>query len=384
MPGFEFATATRIIFGNSRIRELPVIAKRYGQRILLVGGRSKKRTASVKTMLADAGFSVTCYSVTAEPTIEAITEGVLEAGKGGCQMVVGMGGGSVIDAAKAIAALMKNPGDIMQYLEVIGEGKPLTKPAAPFIAIPTTAGTGAEVTSNAVLGSPAHHVKVSLRHPSMLPAVALVDPKLTAEMPPSLTASTGLDALTQLLESFVSKKSNPLTETICREGLVRIAGALYVAFNNGNDATAREDMAIASLFGGLALANSKLGAVHGFAGPMGGMFPVPHGVVCGRILPFVMAANVKALKAQANTNALARFDEVAKILTGDMQAEASDGIAWIEALCAVFKLPPLSNYGISKKDFPQIVAQAQKASSMQGNPVTLTAEELTGILEKVL
>jgi len=267
---------------------------------------------------------------------------------------------------------------------VIGEGKPLTKPAAPFIAIPTTAGTGAEVTSNAVLGSPAHHVKVSLRHPSMLPAVALVDPKLTAEMPPSLTASTGLDALTQLLESFVSKKSNPLTETICREGLVRIAGALYVAFNNGNDATAREDMAIASLFGGLALANSKLGAVHGFAGPMGGMFPVPHGVVCGRILPFVMAANVKALKAQANTNALARFDEVAKILTGDMQAEASDGIAWIEALCAVFKLPPLSNYGISKKDFPQIVAQAQKASSMQGNPVTLTAEELTGILEKVL
>lgn len=384
MPAFEFATATRIIFGNGRIRELPVMAQKFGHDILLVSGRNRQRVAPFEALLTEASFGVTPFSVGSEPTIGLVSNGVELARDSNCSLVIGIGGGSVIDAAKAITALINNPGDILQYLEVIGQGRPLTQPAAPFIAVPTTAGTGAEVTANAVLSSPEHQVKISLRHASMLPEVALVDPELTHAMGPELTASTGLDALTQLIEAFVSNKSNPLTDAICHEGMVRAAAALYRAYEDGNDAAAREDMALASLFGGLALANAKLGAVHGFAGPLGGMFPIPHGVVCGRLLPLVMAANVTALEREKNADALERFDQVAKILTGNVQAQAKDGITWIEALVGAMKLPTLSDYSIQEKDFPRIVAQARKASSMKGNPITLTPEELTGILQKSL
>jgi alcohol dehydrogenase class IV len=299
--------------------------------------------------------------------------------------VLGFGGGSALDTGKAIAALLTNRGDPLDYLEVIGRGEPLTQPAAPYIAIPTTAGTGAEVTRNAVLLSPQHGVKVSLRSPLMLPRLALVDPELTHSLPPEITASTGLDAFTQVMEPYVSNKANPLTDGLCREGM-RLAGrSLRRAYEHGDDPAAREDMAVVSLFGGLALANAKLGAVHGFAGPLGGMFPGPHGAICARLLPYVMEVNVRALQNRALGHpALRRYDEIARILTRDDSATASDGVAWVQELCEALQVPPLATYGLTQADFPTLIQKSVVASSMQGNPIKLSTEEMEEILTRAL
>jgi alcohol dehydrogenase class IV len=296
-----------------------------------------------------------------------------------------MGGGSAIDAGKAIAALVTNPGDPLQYLEVIGQGQPLTAAPLPFIAIPTTAGTGAEVTRNAVLASGEHRVKVSLRHPLMLARAAIIDPELTYSVPPAVTASTGMDALTQCLEPFVSNAANPMTDALCREGMLRAARSLRRAYNQGEDAAAREDMALCSLFGGLALANAKLGAVHGFAGPLGGMYPIPHGTACAALLAPVMEANIRALRErQPDSPSLARYTEVARLLTGQPQASAEDGAAWARELTAALNIPPLAQYGVRREHFPEIVEKAARASSMKGNPIPLTDTELTAVLETAL
>ena len=227
-------------------------------------------------------------------------------------------------------------------------------------------------------------MKVSLRSPTMLPDLAIVDPELTYSMPPSLTASTGLDALTQVLEPFVSVKSNPLTDAICIEGLKRAARSLHRAFRDGSDTRAREDMAIVSLFGGLTLANSKLGAVHGIAGPMGGMFPVPHGVICARLLPFVVEVNVRTLQRHNSQQYLLRYDQVAQVLTGKSNAKAEEGIAMIHDLCDALDIPGLSDFGITEDHFPDLIDKSKKASSMKGNPVNLTDEELIEILQKAV
>jgi alcohol dehydrogenase class IV len=381
---FEFATASHIIFGQGTVKEVAPLASGMGSRALLVTGRNVERAAPLLESLNKTGMKIFTFSVSGEPTIKLTFEGVQLARQNGCDIVIGMGGGSVIDTAKAIAALLTNSGDIMDYLEVIGRGKPLPCPSAPCVAIPTTAGTGAEVTGNSVLTSPEHKVKVSLRSPHMLPDLAVVDPELTYSMPPSLTASTGLDALTQVLEPFVSVKSNPLTDSICRDGLKRAARSLRRAFEDVNDTTARENMAIVSLWGGLALANSKLGAVHGFAGPMGAMFPAPHGIICACLLPFVMEANVRALQRDLSQRFLLRYDEVAQILTGRSDARAEDGIVWMHDFCDTLDVPSLSNFGITEDYFPELVARSKKASSMKGNPVNLTDEELMGILKKAV
>lgn len=381
---FEFATASRIIFGQGTVKEVAPMASKMGNCALLVTGRNVERAGPLSGSLKNTGMKIVTFSVSDEPTIELTIEGVELARQNASDIVIGMGGGSVIDTAKAIAALLTNSGDITDYLEVIGRGKPLSCPSAPCIAIPTTAGTGAEVTKNAVLTSQEHKVKVSLRSPTMLPDLAIVDPELTYSMPPSLTASTGLDALTQVLEPFVSVKSNPLTDTICIEGLKRAARSLHRAFKDGSDTRAREDMAIVSLFGGLTLANSKLGAVHGIAGPMGGMFPVPHGVICARLLPFVVEVNVRALQRHNSQQYLLRYDQVAQVLTGKSNAKAEEGIARIHDLCDALDIPGLSDFGITEDHFPDLIASSKKASSMKGNPVNLTDEELTEILQKAV
>ena len=228
-------------------------------------------------------------------------------------------------------------------------------------------------------------MKVSLRSPLMLPRLAVVDPELTYGLPPAITASTGLDALTQVLEPYVSSKANPLTDALCWEGLRRAARSLRRAYEQGDDRAAREDMALTSLFGGLALANAKLGAVHGFAGPFGGMFPAPHGATCAALLPHVMAVNVQALQArQPNDEALQRYDDVAQILTGRRDATAADGVAWVQEMVRTLQVPGLSTYGFSQADFPAVIEKAAVASSMQGNPITLTPEELSEILNRAL
>ena len=381
---FEFATATRIIFGQGTVKEVAPLASEMGNRALLVTGKNVERAAHLLESLNKIGIKTFTFSVPGEPTIKLAVDGVKLARQNTCDIVIGIGGGSVIDTAKAVAALLTNRGDILDYLEIIGRGKQLHHASAPCIAIPTTAGTGAEVTRNSVLTSPEHKVKVSLRSPTMLPDLAVVDPELTYSMPPSITASTGLDALTQILESFVSLNSNPLTDGICRDGLKRAACSLRRAFKDGSDTTARENMAIVSLFGGLALANSKLGAVHGFAGPMGAMFPAPHGVICANLLPFVMKANIRALQQHDSKQFLLRYDEVAQILTGKSDAGAEDGIAWIHDLCEILDVPSLSNFGITEDHFPELVDKSKNTSSMKGNPVNLTDEDLTEILVKAV
>src|SRR5690348_16559964 len=329
---FEIATPARIIFGEGKLGDVGALAAEVGARALVVEGMSG-RAEQVHEMLRAREITTTRVRVPGEPTTTLVEEAVADARRERCDLVIAFGGGSVIDAGKAIAALLTNRGDLLEYLEVVGKGRPITERSAPMIAIPTTAGTGAEVTRNAVLMVEEAQVKVSLRNPSMLPTVALIDPELTRTLPASVTASTGLDALTQCLEPFVSPHATPLTDAVAREGLRRTAGALRRAWDDGNDMAARTDMSIASLCGGLALANAKLGAVHGFAAPLGGMFPIPHGESCARLLAPVAEANVRALRARAATSpALARYEEAARILTGSPTARAEDAVAWLRDL----------------------------------------------------
>ncbi|HEY0793881.1 MAG TPA: iron-containing alcohol dehydrogenase, partial [Chthoniobacterales bacterium] len=325
------------------------------------------------------------FPVPGEPTVDDVVAALEVVRATQRDLLIGLGGGSALDAAKAVAVLATNPGEPLDYLEVIGRGQPLKQPALPCVAVPTTAGTGAEVTRNAVLSSPAHRVKVSLRSLFLLPRLALVDPVLTHDLPPDVTARTGLDALTQLIEPYLSIRANPVTDALCRDGLNRVARALQRAFENGSDADAREGMAAASLFGGIALANAGLGAVHGFAAPIGGMFKAPHGAICAALLPAVMDINLRALQSrQPDAETIPRFQAVARLLTGSARAESADGIRWVAELCATLRVPPLGAYGITPADFGAIVEKAEKASSMKANPITLNREELTECLERAV
>lgn len=373
---FEFATATRIIFGEGTAAGLPELTHCFGTRPLVVTGASPQRTAALVSSLAAESFSVA-----GEPTVDMIREGALRVEETGCDLVISIGGGSVLDAGKAIAAIATNGGEPLEFLEVAGKARPITARPLPFIAVPTTAGTGSEVTRNAVLGSPEHGVKASLRSPLMLPLVAVVDPELTYGLPREITAYTGLDALTQLIEPYVSSRANPLVDAICVEGIRLAATALRRAYRNGADKEARRDMALASLFGGLALANAGLGVVHGFASPLGGRWKAPHGALCAAVLPHGMAANMSALRARAPQHpALQRYGTIARLLTGQSQAAVEDGIHWVRELCAELNIPALRAWGISEGDLPGIVGKAETASSLKANPIPLTREELMTVV----
>ena len=385
MTRFEFSTATRIVFGPGTLREVAPAAREMGKRALLVTGRSQERVVPLLARLKEAGIEGFGCVVDDEPTIELVRRGVEFARREKCGLVIAFGGGSAIDAGKAIAALLTNPGEMMDYLEVIGLAKPLTAPSAPFIAVPTTAGTGTEVTRNAVLASPEHRVKVSMRSPFMLARLAVIDPELTYGLPPAITARTGLDALTQLIEPFVSARANPLTDGFCLEGIKRVSRSLRRAYHDGKDAEARADMSLAALLSGLCLANAGLGVVHGFAGPIGGMFPAPHGAVCAALLPHGMEANVRALRSRTPaSDALRRYDEVARVLTARPDAGAEDGVHWVEEICRELEIPPLRTYGITDRDIPILIDKASQASSMKANPIALLPDELHEVLEQSL
>jgi alcohol dehydrogenase class IV len=377
---FEFATATRIIFGEGTASTLPELVRTFGTRPLVVTGAVIDRAASLISALTAETFAVP-----GEPTVELVREGALFVQCAGCDVVISIGGGSAIDAGKAIAAIATNDGEPLEFLEVVGKGRAIAVPPLPFIAVPTTAGTGSEVTRNAVLGSTEHGVKASLRSPLMLPRVAVVDPELTYSLPASVTASTGLDALTQLIEPFVSARANPMVDAICVDGIRRVAGALHRVYHDGMDRDARRDMSLGSLFGGLALANAGLGVVHGFAAPLGGSFKAPHGALCAAVLPHGMAANVAALRARAPQHpALERYAVIARLLTGQPDANAEDGIEWVRALCAGLNVPALRAWGVNEADLAGVVEKSAHASSMQANPLQLTHAELLAVLRAAL
>lgn len=376
---FEFATAARVVFGEGTLVEAASMAREFGKRTLVVCGGSG-RESRLTAMLDDP----VVFRISGEPSVDDARSGAELARIEGCSCVVGFGGGSAIDAAKAIAGLAGNPGDPLDYLEVVGSGRVLANPGLPFLAVPTTAGAGAEVTRNAVLLSREHRVKASLRSNLLYARAAVVDPELTYALPPGLTAATGMDALTQLIEPYVSSKANPMTDALCAEGIRTVAWALPRAWRDGGDREARRAMARSSLLGGFALANAGLGAVHGFAAPIGGAFPAPHGAVCAALLPSAMEVNLRALRAKSMEAGVARYRQVASWLTGDAAARAEDGIEFVRRLCADLGIPPLRSYGIDDPAVPDLVRNAGQASSMKANPVGLTAAEMEEILIRAI
>jgi alcohol dehydrogenase class IV len=378
---FEFATAGRIMVGPGRAGELPGVLAGLGSRVMVVTGADRARH---NTLLASLDRAVAVFSVAAEPTVELVRAAVAVARAQGADVIAAIGGGSVIDTGKAVAMLLGNGGDPLDYLEVVGSGQAITRPAVPCVAVPTTAGTGAEVTANAVLAVPSHRVKASLRSPLMIPRVALVDPRLTVSCPPPVTAASGLDALTQCLEPFVSVQATPLTDGLAREGLRRAGTGLRAAYADGEDLAARADMAMCSLLGGMALANAKLGAVHGLAGVIGGTADVPHGLACAALLAPVIEANVRALRsARAGPSAvgvLDRYAEAARLLTGRPAASVEDGLAWIRETLSLLHVPGLAAFGLGPQDADDIAAKALVSSSMKGNPVPLSHADLKAVL----
>ncbi len=382
---FEFATANQIIFGKGKLQELLKLLPGMGNHPLLVIGKGGAGPEKVTQILEKLDIPYTSHIVMGEPTINNVLDGLRTAINCGCDYFIGFGGGSILDTGKAIAALFNNPGDPLDYLEVVGKQMPLRKPSATYIAIPTTAGTGSEVTKNAVLSVPEREVKVSLRSNLMLPSLVIVDPELTYTMSPALTAATGMDALTQVLEPFVGKRANPISDLFCREGLMRGARSLQEAVKDGSNIKAREDMCWVSLLGGFALANAGLGAVHGLAGPIGGMFCAAHGAICARLLASVVSMNIFALqKRSPDSPALEKYQQVSILLTGNQNASMEEGIEWLRCLQDDLPIPRLSDYGIGSSDFSTIIDKAKRSTSMQANPIELEDEELLCILAESL
>ena len=383
---FDFASAGRILFGRGRIAELSDLIKPSGKKVMLVTGGHPGRHDSLRILLEKAGISVAVESVSGEPTVQRVSEITDSILRQQCEVVAGIGGGSVIDAAKAAAALANNPGDIMDYLEVVGAGKPLPQPALPYIAIPTTAGTGAEVTKNSVITVPEQHVKVSLRSPFMLPRFALVDPDLALECPPEVSVNCGFDALCHLIEAYLSAKATPMSDAVCREGLSRMGGgALVLHWMRPEDPNVMVNVSLGSLLGGMALANGGLGAVHGFAGVIGGMTGAPHGAVCAALLPAVLRMNLDIAcqgKQPLCRQTMARINETALMLSRDVNSKTQDLITLIENMSTQQNVAGLEKLGVKRAEFPVIIEKSSRASSMKGNPFLLTAEQLFQILDE--
>ena len=378
MTAFDLALPRKVVFGPGRAAELAGLVASLGSRVLLCTGSDPSRH---RHLLGDVE-PVAVVRVTREPLVDDARSALDEARAAGADSVVAIGGGSVLDLAKAVAVLLGNGTDPLDHLEVVGRGLPIERPAVPYVAVPTTAGTGAEATANAVLGAPEHGRKASIRSPHMLAAVALVDPLLTLPCPPAVTASSGLDALTQCLEPFVSPKANPATDAVAADGLRRGARSLRRAYEHGDDRAAREDMALCSLFGGIALANAKLGAVHGVAGVVGGMVDAPHGAVCAALLAPVVEANVRALRERdPGSPALDRYAAAARLLIGRDAATVEDAVAWLRETVEALHVPPLGEVGLAPAQHAEVAEKAARSSSMQGNPVALSGDELVAVLD---
>ncbi|MHA6524012.1 iron-containing alcohol dehydrogenase [Tessaracoccus sp. G1721] len=382
MTEFTFATATSIRFGVGVAAELPHHSRRLGERPFVLTGRNTHRHAEVLRDISDVGS----FALSGEPSFDDARAAVGAAREAGADHIIGIGGGAVVDLAKVVAALAAGDTDPMDHAEVIGGGHPLPHASLPFLALPTTSGTGSEVTANAVLTSVEHRVKVSLRGPSMLATVALVDPALTVSCPPLVTAQSGMDALTQCLEPLTSRFANPMVDALATSGLRAAARGLARAVAEGEDLEARTDMAYCSLMGGLSLANAKLGAVHGFAGPLGGVTGAPHGAVCAALLRVVTRTNIHAMSTREPGNpALQKYVVAAEALTGRPQDADPERVgetldAWLEDLKESLQLPGLAELGLAESDHDAVADAAMKGSSMKGNPITLTRDELLAIL----
>jgi alcohol dehydrogenase class IV len=374
---FGFATAGRISFGPGCATEIPGAVVAYGRRALVVTGAHPERF-DVLDALEEGDVGITRLAIDHEPTVDDARAAVDAAQ--GCDVVLGLGGGSVLDLAKAAGALAEAD-DPLDHLEVVGRGRPLPRAALPVVAVPTTAGTGSEVTANAVLASPDDGVKVSVRGQTLLPRTAIVDPLLTVGCSPAVTASAGLDAFTQCLEPFVSPMATPITDGFARTGLAAAGRSLRTAFDDGANVGARTEMALCSLMGGLALANAKLGVVHGIAGVVGGLTGGPHGAICAALLPSAVTVTAAALRDRdPASEALQRYSRAASLVTGGASTRVDDLVAWIRETSQHLSIPGLSSYGLAEDAVDGVVAAAARASSTKGHPIELTPTEMRRVL----
>lgn len=369
---FAIAEPRHIRFGRGEARAaVPDIAA-MGRQVFVVHGRDAGRAEWLRQALTRAGCNVICIACPEEPTL-AMLEAALADAKGR-DLVVALGGGAAIDLGKAVAALVPAAGNVLEHLEVVGKGRPLAACPLPFVAIPTTAGTGAEVTKNAVIGVPEHRRKVSLRDGRMIAELAVVDPVLSDGCPSGVTLASGLDAISQVIEPYLCARANPYTDALCRAAIPLGLGALP-RLMRADDPAARDAMAWVSLSGGLALANSGLGAVHGLAGVIGGVTGAAHGAICGALLPHVLRANAEAV---SGTPRRERIDEVLRWI--GKAFGAADGLGALANWMHGAGLPRLSAQGLEPRDHPAVAEAARASSSMRANPASLGAGDLVAIL----
>ncbi len=378
LSSFSFLSAAEIRFGRGQANSAVDWIVPRARRVLFVHGSTLSRCAFLHDLLTDAKLDVSTFSVTQEPTLDDIQTGVSVARAQAVDLVIGMGGGTVMDTAKAIAALVPNPDPIEDYLEVIGNGRVLAVSPLPLVAIPTTSGTGAEVTKNAVINVPDHQRKVSLRDNRMLADLAVIDPALTDNTPRDITLASGLDALTQVIEPYLSQRANPFTDALCRDAIPRGIKALQILMNKECPAS-RDEMAWVSLCGGLALANAGLGVIHGLAGPLGGLCRAAHGALCGTLLPFGLTMNECYVTDPEKIN---RFNEVRFWLARALETETSGAFDALKIWSRQNGLGSLQDLGVPYQALGTAARMASSSSSMKANPVLLTVAQLLTMLEE--
>jgi alcohol dehydrogenase class IV len=379
---FQFMTTSKIVFGEGALLNSLSMLNQYGYSVLLVTGKNLERADPVIKYLHSQSMRYQHISITTEPNITMVEETAALARKFKPDMVVAVGGGSVIDMGKAMAAIIPNQGDVYDYVEVVGRNVPLKSKPIPFIAIPTTASTGSEVTKNAVLKSGQDKVKVSLRSPEMLPDVAIVDPTLTYGTDTSTSARGAMDAFTHLMESYVCGDPNPLTDMVCEEGLRKLSRSILPACKQDNP-RARADVSFAAMLGGMAITNAKLGAAHGLASAIGGKIDAPHSIITARLAPFVMSENIAAAKRAGRNDLLNRYRKIAQIVTENSDVHWDDSILWVQVMLDKLSIPHLSEFGLCEIDLNEIVDDALKSVAIKGNPLPLTRERLLFVLNQV-
>ncbi|MGF1748057.1 iron-containing alcohol dehydrogenase [Vibrio cionasavignyae] len=379
---FQFMTSSRIIFGEGALQSSLSIINQFGYSVLLVTGQDRQRAEPVIHYLHSQNMRYQHVAICGEPNITMVEETAIMGRRFKPDMVIAIGGGSVLDMGKALAAIIPNQGDVYDYVEVVGRNVPLKTKPIPMIAIPTTASTGAEVTKNAVLKSGQDKVKVSLRSPDMLPDVAIVDPVLTYGTDAYTSGRGAMDAFTHLMEAYVCGEPNPLTDMVCEEGLRRLSQSIISGCKQDNP-KARADLSFAAMLGGMAITNAKLGAAHGLASALGGKITAPHSVITAQLAPHVMAENVKAAKRAGRSDVLNRYRQIAQILTSRSDATIEDGIIWVTMILERLELPKLSDFGVCHTSFDVVAADAMKSVAIKGNPLPLTVDRLEHILNQV-
>jgi alcohol dehydrogenase class IV len=379
---FQFMTTAKVVFGEGALNSSLSIINQYGYSVLLVTGKKMDRAQPIIAYLNSQKMRYQHVSISGEPNITMIEETAVVGRRFKPDMVVAIGGGSAIDMGKALAAIIPNQGDVYDYVEVVGRSVPLKSKPLPFIAIPSTASTGSEVTNKAVLRSGQDKVKVSLRSPDILPDVAIVDPTLTYDTSATISSRGALETFTHLMESYVCGEPNPLTDMVCEEGLRRLSSAIVPGCKN-NDYNARADLSFSAMLGGMAISNAKLGAAHGLASSLGGKLEAPHSVITARLAPFVMEENIKAAQEMGRNDILNRYRTIAKIITQNTNADYLDGVAWVQMMLERLALPNLGEFGICKMSFSRVAQDALQSVSIKGNPLPLNEERLIFILKQV-